>query len=145
MQLTAVRGDVGELSARRSLRSQITYLQADLSDLICQAFPEKLDLTPLAGRGARLLSLGELETVRDQLLAQSASARQQLRRIQQSQAEAEEQLQLMLLDPQAFRGQVVTLRSLGKPGCGAYRSLPRLGVIGRMMGWWQVKLSSGCP
>jgi hypothetical protein len=22
---------------------------------------------------------------------------------------------------------------------------PRLGLIGMLMGWWQVKLSSGCP
>src|SRR5947209_8298032 len=27
------------------------------------------------------------------------------------------------------------------PGAGR----PRLGLIGMMMGWWQVKLSSGCP
>ncbi len=30
-------------------------------------------------------------------------------------------------------------------GCGAYQVRPRLGIIGMCMGWWHVKLSSGCP
>ena len=34
---------------------------------------------------------------------------------------------------------------LGEPGCGVWQVRPRLGIIGMLMGWWQVKLSSGCP
>jgi hypothetical protein len=30
-------------------------------------------------------------------------------------------------------------------GCGVWQVRPRLGLIGMLMGWWQVKLSSGCP
>ena len=37
------------------------------------------------------------------------------------------------------------LLDLGEPGCGAWEVRPRLGLIGMLMGWWQVKLSSGCP
>ena len=34
---------------------------------------------------------------------------------------------------------------LGVGGCGVWHVRPRLGLIGMLMGWWQVKLSSGCP
>jgi len=34
---------------------------------------------------------------------------------------------------------------VGEPGCGVWQVRPRLGLIGMLMGWWQVKLSSGCP
>ena len=34
---------------------------------------------------------------------------------------------------------------VGEPGCGVWHVRPRLGLIGMLMGWWQVKLSSGCP
>ena len=39
----------------------------------------------------------------------------------------------------------VSCRELGEPGCGVWQVRPRLGLIGMLMGWWQVKLSSGCP
>jgi hypothetical protein len=39
----------------------------------------------------------------------------------------------------------VTQRELGAGGCGVWRVRPRLGLVGMLMGWWQVKLSSGCP
>jgi hypothetical protein len=51
----------------------------------------------------------------------------------------------MLLDPAAHRFARVSCRELGEPGCGAWQVRPRLGLIGMLMGWWQVKLSSGCP
>ena len=34
---------------------------------------------------------------------------------------------------------------VGEPGCGRWHSRPRLGLIGMLMGWWRVKVSSGCP
>jgi hypothetical protein len=39
----------------------------------------------------------------------------------------------------------VANRDLGENGCGVWQVRPRLGLIGMLMGWWQVKLSSGCP
>jgi hypothetical protein len=39
----------------------------------------------------------------------------------------------------------VANRDLGESGCGVWHVRPRLGLIGMLMGWWQVKLSSGCP
>lgn len=134
-----------EQSARSELRRQISRLEDRLSSLTCQAFPEVLELEPLPSRGARLLDLGGLEVVRDHLAYQVRRAERQLQALEINQQAARLELQQMLLDPKAFRGRRISLRELGEPGCGAYRSVPRLGIIGRMMGWWQIKLSSGCP
>ncbi|MHB1571699.1 MAG: hypothetical protein ACYC0H_21190, partial [Solirubrobacteraceae bacterium] len=54
-------------------------------------------------------------------------------------------LSRMLEDPAGHRLCRITCRELGEPGCGAWEVRPRLGLIGMLMGWWQVKLSSGCP
>ncbi len=51
----------------------------------------------------------------------------------------------MLLAPGRHKWARVTQADVGEPGCGAWESRPRLGLIGMLMGWWQVKLSSGCP
>lgn len=134
-----------EQSARSELRRQISHLEDRLSSLTCQAFPDMLELEPLPSRGARLLNLGGLEAVRDHLAGQVRQAENQLQALELKQQVARLELQQMLLDPKAFKGRRISLRELGQPGCGVYRSAPRLGIIGRMMGWWQVKLSSGCP
>jgi hypothetical protein len=39
----------------------------------------------------------------------------------------------------------VTQAQVGEPGCGFWEVRPRLGLIGMLMGWWCVKVSSGCP
>ena len=54
-------------------------------------------------------------------------------------------LEQMLLEPGKHRFERVSCGDLGQPGCGAWEVRPRLGLIGMLMGWWQVKLSSGCP
>jgi hypothetical protein len=54
-------------------------------------------------------------------------------------------LEHMLLEPAKHRFASVSCHDLGEPGCGVWHVRPRLGLIGMLMGWWQVKLSSGCP
>ena len=51
----------------------------------------------------------------------------------------------MLLEPGRYKFVRVANRDLGEGGCGVWQVRPRLGLIGMLMGWWQVKLSSGCP
>ena len=51
----------------------------------------------------------------------------------------------MLAEPGRHRFVRLPNRELGEPGCGVWQVRPRLGLIGMLMGWWQVKLSSGCP
>lgn len=139
-------GEGDETRARRTLRGQVARLEAQLADAVCAAFPETLELAPLPGRtGAGILGLGELEELRDRLVEQLAEARRQLGALARSQDDARVRLERMLLDPGANRRVRISQRELGEPGCGVWRVAPRVGIIGRMMGWWQVKLSSGCP
>jgi len=49
------------------------------------------------------------------------------------------------MGPAQHRFARISCRELGEPGCGVWQVRPRLGLIGMLMGWWQVKLSSGCP
>lgn len=136
----------GEAQARRSLRRQVARLEAQLADTVCAAFPETLELPPLPGRGeARILDLGELEELRDHLVDRLGEARRQLSALTGRQEEARARLERMLQDPAGNRRERISQRELGEPGCGVWRVAPRVGIIGRMMGWWQVKLSSGCP
>jgi hypothetical protein len=136
-----------ELAARRSLRAQISRLERELADAFVTAYPMGgLD----AGTGPRrsdprLLDLGELERVRDELAERLRSARVTISEQAEVQAAHRLYLERMLLDPAKHRFARVACRDLGEPGCGVWQVRPRLGLIGMLMGWWQVKLSSGCP
>ncbi len=55
------------------------------------------------------------------------------------------QLERMLLEPAKHRFARIACSELGEGGCGVWQVRPRLGLIGMLMGWWEVKLSSGCP
>ena len=114
-----------ERAARADLRAQIAALEARGARVP-------------AGGGPRLLSLGELERVRDGLAARPRPGRA-------PDPAARLALERMLADPGAHRWERVALAALGEPGCGAYVVRPRLGLIGMLAGWWEVKLSSGCP
>src|SRR5919199_764777 len=60
-------------------------------------------------------------------------------------AEARDLPGRMSLAPPAYRGQRLTNADLGLAGCTTYEVAPRLGLVGMLAGWWQVKISSGCP
>ena len=108
-----------ERGMRRTLRGQIARLEADLP--------------PGQGRpsnGPRLLSVDELERVRDDLVV-----RTQARRFSDG-AEQERKRRLreeMLLDPAAHRGKTVSNAEVGEPGCTRWSS------------WFRLNVSGGCP
>lgn len=135
-----------EDAARRTLRSQITRLERQLGDALVTGFPaDAVDVT-VAGRGGpRLLSLGELEVLRDDLAGQLSRARQVLAARAERQQEARALLESMYADPRRHRFLKIARAELGVRGCGSYEVRPRLGIVGMLMGWWHVKLSSGCP
>ena len=54
-------------------------------------------------------------------------------------------LERMLLEPKRYKFARLHRADVDMGGCGAWQVRPRLGLIGMLMGWWQVKLSSGCP
>ena len=144
----ALRVRVDEHRARRNLRDQVARLELELQHTLVSAFPRTgLDVSLAPGRaaGPRVLSLGELEDLRDRLSTKLAQARAQLA----ERADREEHncrlLERMLLEPGRYRFVRIANADLGEGGCGVWHVRPRLGLIGMLCGWWQVKLSSGCP
>jgi hypothetical protein len=139
-------GPEAQRTARRSLRNQIARLEGELADAFVTAFPMGgLDQPPATMGRPRLLDLGELELVRDELAERLRQARLTIARRADEQAEKRLLLERMLLRPADYRFARVSSRELGEPGCGVWQVRPRMGLIGMLMGWWQVKLSSGCP
>jgi hypothetical protein len=143
--LVAVPG-VDEGAARRSLREQIARLERETSRAALDAYPRLDPGPPLRSMaGPRVLSLGELERVRDALADRLADLRDTGEAQQRRQAEARALLERMLADPPAYKWLRVSNEQLGEPGCKHYHVRPRLGPIGLLMSWWRVKISSGCP
>jgi hypothetical protein len=145
--LGAIRvSEDAQRAARRSMRAQIARLERELSGAFVTAF--ELGGTPPLGAVSgdpRLLDLGELEQVRDQLAERLRLARVTIGELGEVHAANRVLLERMLLEPGRYRFVRVARRDLGEPGCGVWQVRPRLGLIGMLMGWWQVKLSSGCP
>ena len=138
--------EVDERSARRTLRTQIARLERELSDLVAAAFPHVALLPDGApSHGPRVLGLGELERVRDDLAERVRRARVVVLRRAELEACSRALLEEMLREPRRHKWARLPAADLGERGCGAYHVRPRLGLIGMLMGWWHVKLSSGCP
>ncbi len=136
---------VDERAARRTLRGQIAMLEGELADAVAESRPGEYAIFTTGRRGPRLLSLGELEVVRDDL----AGRLHRLRREQAGRAEREaakrELVERMLLDPGRYRWVKVTGPEVGEHICKSWHVRPRLGIICALAGWWHVKISSGCP
>jgi hypothetical protein len=140
-----VGGD--ERLARAELRRQIGRLERQLAALVTEAFPRlEIDASvPAAAAEPRALGLGGLETVRDGLAARIATARRALMARQELETRNRELLERMLARPEDFKWLRISRADVGEPGCGHWHSRPVLGPIGMLMGWWRVKVSSGCP
>lgn len=129
------------------LRRQIGRLERDLAGLLSEGFGRVEVGHRVAAVAAepRVLDLGELERLRDELADRVSRARQTLREQDQSEARNRELLRQMLASPADFKWVQVSRDDLGLPGCGHWHSRPRLGPLGMLMGWWRVRVSSGCP
>jgi hypothetical protein len=145
--LTPFRVEVDERLARAELRRQVGRLERDLAGLFAEAFGRVEVGHRVAAIAAepRVLDLGELERLRDELADRVAEARLTLHERARVETDNRELLRKMLASPQSYRWVKVTRSDVGEPGCGAWHSRPVLGPIGMLMGWWRVKVSSGCP
>jgi hypothetical protein len=136
-----------ECAAREALRTQVSKLERELSGLVAHTFPH---ISPrdeggeLLG-GPRLLSLAELERVRDRLVLRVGEVRGQVAERTALEQRSRALLQRMKLEPGRYKFVRVPVADLGDGHCGVWEVRPRLGLIGMLAGWWQVKLSSGCP
>ena len=135
-----------ERGARRTLRDQIARLEEELAQLFCSIWPRQGFELGVAGRGGpRLLSLGELEELRDELAAEVQHARRSLSDRTYREEQYRRLIEEMLLDPAAHKWVRVRNEDIGEPGCKSWHVRPRWSFIGMLMGWWRVVISSGCP
>jgi hypothetical protein len=138
--------EVDEQAARRSLREQIGKLERELAQAFVTAYPRHGFEWSVSGMsGPRILGLGELERVRDDLAERLCTLRADLAQRTAREEESRRLIERMMLDPKSYRYVRVSREDIGERGCGHWHVRPRLGIIGMLMGWWQVKLSSGCP
>ncbi|HWM62987.1 MAG TPA: hypothetical protein VNP96_03260 [Solirubrobacterales bacterium] len=145
--LNTLRIGGDERLARAELRRQVGRLERQLLALVAEAFPRlelPTDVPALSGQ-PRALDLGELEAVRDSLAARVEDARRALRERDELETRNRELLDRMLAAPQDFKWVQISRDDLGLPGCGHWHSRPRFGLLGMLMGWWRVRISSGCP
>ena len=137
---------VDESVARRELRQQIADLDRQLGDALVTAFPHNAVDVQVPGRsGPRVLALGDLEVQRDALAAKLREVRTALEERSKRVEANRVLLERMLLRPERYKFARLHRSDVDMGGCGAYQVRPRLGLIGMLMGWWHVKLSSGCP
>ncbi len=135
-----------ERLVRDDLRRQIAALERKLGELFASAFPRQgIEWRVGAVGGPRVLDAGELERVRDALVVRLREAQVELGR----RAEAEEAnrglIESMIAQPERHRWVKVSNEDLGEAECRHWHSRPRWGILGMLLGWWRVKLSSGCP
>jgi hypothetical protein len=137
---------VDERRVRDDLRAQIARLELRLSEVFASAFPrEGIDWRVGAIGGPRVLGVEELERVRDALAYRLSEAQAELAR----RADAEEAnrgvLESMIAEPERYRWVRVSNEDIGERGCRHWHSRPRWGIVGMLLNWWRVKVSSGCP
>jgi hypothetical protein len=137
---------VDERAARRSLLDQIAKLESELAALFCTTYPRTgFDWGVSSRGGPRLLSLGELERVRDELAGRLEHNRHALSERALMEEENRRLIEEMLLEPGRYRWVRVRNEDIGEPGCKSWHVRPRFGLLGMLMGWWRVRISSGCP
>ena len=137
---------VDERAARAALRTQIARLEEQLAGHVTTAFPRSPTPPRIGGgRGARLQTFAELEQRRDALEAAVARIRRDADALGARQEQARGRLEAIMLDPEAHRWERVTNEDIGEPGCRQCHARPRFGLLGLLMRWWRVIISSGCP
>jgi hypothetical protein len=136
-----------ERAARRTLLDQIARLESELGQVFCATWPRTELPRPLvASRGGpRLLSLGELEELRDDLALRVSDARSTLSDRTRVEEQNRRLIEEMLLEPERHKWRLVSAEDIGERGCRHWHVRPRWSFIGMLMGWWRVVISSGCP
>jgi hypothetical protein len=135
-----------ERPARRTLLDQIARLEQELTGLFCSSWPRHgLDFSVSSKGGPRLLTLAQLEELRDSLTERVAHARRSLSERTYSEEQSRILIEEMLLAPEEHKWVRVANEDIGEPGCKHWHVRPRFGVVGMLLNWWRVVVSSGCP
>ena len=144
----APRASQDERAARQTLLEQVRRLEEESVGLFASAWSRKgLDLrvARLSRAGPRLLTLGELEEMRDDLVEHLRRGRALLAERAGAEERGRRLIEEMLLDPAGHRWVRVSSEDIGEPGCRHWHVRPRAGLLGILMRWWRVVVSSGCP
>ena len=135
-----------ERDARADLRRQIAAMELALARLFGSAFPRKgIDFSVAGLGGPRLLSVDELEKVRDGLAARIQEVRADLHEYAAAEEANRGLIEEMTADPASHAWVRVQNEDIGEPGCKNWHATPKWGPLGMLLGWWRVKISSGCP
>jgi hypothetical protein len=144
---------IDERAARRALLAQVAKLERELSGIVAAGFPHILPPAQTgasrpgrrAGGAPHLLDLEQLERTRDELAAKVQLAQRATVERAELETRSRRLLERMKREPARYKCMRLPVRDMGEGGCGVWEVRPRLGLIGMLAGWWQVKLSSGCP
>ncbi len=133
--------------ARSDLRRQIARMELELAELFGSAFPRTgIEFgVPAPGGGPRVLSVDDLERVRDSLAARLQDVRGELHDRTYVEERNREQLEHLVAEPEEHKWVRISNEDIGEPGCRHWHSRPRWGLLGLLLNWWRVKVSSGCP
>ncbi|HEY7453239.1 MAG TPA: hypothetical protein VH683_01655 [Thermoleophilaceae bacterium] len=137
-----------ERAIRRTLLDQVARLESELGQVFCTTWPRTempRPVVPGRGGGPRLLSLAELEELRDDLAGRISDARRALSDRTWVEEQNRRLIEEMMLAPEQHKWRRVSAEDIGEPGCRHWHVRPRYGFIGMLMGWWRVVISSGCP
>ena len=140
--------EVDERSARRTLLDQVAKLEGELGSIFCATWPRTEMPQPTVasrGGGPRLLSLAELEELRDDLAGRISDARRALSDRTWVEDQNRRLIEEMMLAPERHKWRRVAAEDIGERGCKHWHVRPRFGLVGMLMNWWRVVISSGCP
>lgn len=131
---------------KRELRDQIGRLEREIAAYAWhdprQPAPKRPATAVPVGR---VIGVEELERTRAELIDRLRRLRGEAAQRAQDQEEAREHIESMTADPAAHRWEIITSEQTGDPGCKNWRVVPAFGPVGAIMGWWRLKVSSGCP
>jgi hypothetical protein len=144
--------------ARQELRTRIVALERQLAEALTAELPrlpgDRVALssawsgsTGARGRSPapRLTTLAELHDEHDALVVRLRDARALLRERRGREADRRLLLDDLHRAPAQHRFVRLTEGDLGGRDCRTYAVRPRMGPLGILLGWWRVKVSSGCP
>jgi DNA-binding transcriptional regulator YhcF (GntR family) len=144
--LSRPQAPVTERDARQQLRTQISRLEASLAAHSWEDRRRPSGRRAInAGPVPHMADLAELERTRDALIERLSQLRGAAQRRGAAQEAARVHVERMIADPAGHRWELVTSEQTGGDGCRNWRVVPRFGPLGAIMGWWRVKVSSGCP
>jgi len=138
--------EVGAATLRRELRAQIARIEAEVTAYAWhdprRPPPDRVETAIPVGR---VTSVEELGRTRDELIQRLTRLRGEAERRGIREQGSRAHVEGMLDDPASHSWEIVTAAETGEPSCKDWRVVPRWGPVGAIMGWWRVKVSSGCP